>query len=429
MEGFTDYAALVADDRVHGSLYVDPDVHGDELERIFTRGWVFVGHESEVPDPGNWVTRRLGREPVIMVRDRSGSVNVLANRCAHRGTTLCWEPCGTVSSFQCTYHAWTFGLDGQLKGVPYPGGFHGDKSGLGLDRPGQVADHRGFVFANVSGDAGPLSEHLGPGGTELLDRLCDLSPTGRVRLGGGWIGHRIASNWKMWPESDNDGYHLGWVHASMVKATPDTYYQETVLGGEGGNQSLAVDHGRGHFELDLRPSYRSELAWLGAGRDKVAGYVDALVAARGAERAERLLWDGPPHAMIFPNLFLGEMNVAVVEPLGPAETIHRHTAVQLEGVDESFNRRLLRQSEAAMGPAGFIVPDDAVTAERMQAGFAGARRAWAGVGDRGRAWIDLSRGLARERVDETGRRSSHVTDETTNRAFWRHYRTVMDGRR
>lgn len=411
-----DYAALVADDRVHGSLYVDEDVYVDEMARIFTDGWVFVGHESEVPEPGDWVTRRLGAEPVILVRDRDGRANVLANRCAHRGTALCWEPRGRSGSFQCTYHAWTFGLDGQLKGVPYPGGFHGDKEGLGLDRPGQVDAYRGFVFANPSGTAPPLAEHLGPGGVELLDRLCDLSPTGRITIGGGWIGHRIASNWKMWPESDNDGYHLGWVHASMVKAAPDTYYQDTVLGGEGGNRSLAVDHGRGHFELDFRPSYKAELAWLGVHREKVAAYCEALAAAHGPQRAERLLWEGPPHAMIFPNLFLGEMNLAIVEPLGPGATIHRHTAVQLEGVDEAFNRRLLRQSEAAMGPAGFIVPDDAVTAERMQAGFAG-----------GRGWVDLSRGLQREQRGADGRRRGHVTDETTNRAFWQHYRRVMTG--
>jgi hypothetical protein len=363
-----------------------------------------------------------------MVRDRTGAVNVLANRCAHRGTALCWEPGGHSNSFQCTYHAWTFGLDGTLKGVPYPGGFHRDKAGLGLDRPGQVGSYRGFVFAELSGEAGPLAEHLGPGGTELIDRLCDLSPTGCIGVSRGWIGHRVASNWKMWPESDNDGYHLGWVHASMVKASPDTYYEDTVLGGEGGNRSLAVDHGNGHFELDFRPSYKTELAWLGATRAKVATYCDALAAARGDERAEQLLWDGPPHAMIFPNLFLGEMNLAIVEPVAPGVTVHRHTAVQLEGVDEAFNRRLLRQSEAAMGPAGFIVPDDAVTAERMQAGFAGARRQWSGWGDRGRAWVDLSRGLEREEVDDAGRRRGHVTDETTNRAFWHHYRTVMAAR-
>jgi phenylpropionate dioxygenase-like ring-hydroxylating dioxygenase large terminal subunit len=418
----SDYAALVLEDRVHGSLYVDPDVYDDEMDRIFTRGWVFVGHESEIPERGDWVTRRIGREPVIMVRDRSSRVHVLANRCAHRGTALCWEPCGRSSSFQCTYHAWTFGLDGTLKGVPYPGGFHREKASLGLDRPGQVEEYRGFVFANQSGDAGPLSEHLGPHGFELIDRLCDLSPTGRIRVDGGWIGHRIASNWKMWPESDNDGYHLNWVHASMVKAAPDTYYQETMLGGEDGNQSLAVDHGRGHVELDIRPSYRRELAWLGTTREKVPQYCDDLVAARGAERAERLMWDGPPHALIFPNLFLGELNLAIVEPLGANETVHRHTAVLFDGVDDAFNRRLMRQSEAAMGPAGFIVADDAVTAERMQSGFAASRSDWAASG---RAWIDLSRGLEREELGEDGRARARVSDETTNRGFWRQYRTVM----
>src|SRR5207248_4131475 len=134
----------------------------------------------------------------------------------------------------------------------------------------------------------------------------------------------------------------------------------------------------------------------------------------GPQRARELLRAGPPHAMIFPNLFLGEMNLAIVEPVAPAVTIHHHTAVQLEGVDEAFNRRLLRQSEAALGPASFIVPDDAVTAERMQRAFAGcASLRAAGMGG---AWIDLSRGMEREEVDPaSGRRAGHVTDETTNR--------------
>lgn len=416
MAAIPDYAALVQPERVHGGLYTDPDVYADEMDRIFTRGWAFVGHEAEVPSSGDWVTRRLGSEPVIMVRDRTGDVNVLANRCAHRGTALCWQASGHNGSFQCNYHGWTFGLDGRLKGVPYPGGFQGDKAALGLDRPGQVDAYRGFVFANMSGDAGPLASHLGPGGVELLDRLCDLSPTGRISVGGGWIGHRVRSNWKMWPESDNDGYHLNWVHASMVKSAPDTYYEETVLGGEDGNRSLAVDLGDGHFELDFRPSYRAELAWLGADRTKVAAYCEALEAARGVETAKQLLWDGPPHAMVFPNLFLGELNLAIVEPMAPGVTVHRHTAVLFEGVDEAFNRRILRQSEAAMGPAGFIVPDDAVTAERMQSAFAG-----------GRGWIDLSRGLAREQITD-GRRVGQVSDETTNRAFWAQYRHVMTSR-
>ena len=280
------------------------------------------------------------------------------------------------------------------------------------------------MFADIGGEAGPLADHLGPGGQGLLDRLCDLSPTGSIDLSAGWIGHRVRSNWKMWPESDNDGYHLNWVHSSMVAAAPDTYYQDVVLGGETGNRSLAVDWGNGHVELDFRPSYDRELAWLGTSRDKVAPYCAALEAAHGAERAEHLLWQGPPHALVFPNLFLGEMNVVRIEPVAADEMIHWHTAVQLEQVEPAFNRRLLRQSEAALGPASFIVPDDAVTAERMQSAVTAARPSWSQAR---RAWLDMSRGMSREETDDTGRRAALVSDETTNRGFWRQYRQVMTG--
>jgi hypothetical protein len=104
--------------------------------------------------------------------------------------------------------------------------------------------------------------------------------------------------------------------------------------------------------------------------------------------------------------------------------VHWHTAVQLEGVDPSFNRRLLRQSEAALGPASFIVPDDAVTAERMQSAVTAARPSWS---PQQRAWLDMSRGMSREETDDAGRRAALVSDETTNRGFWRQYRRVMAG--
>jgi phenylpropionate dioxygenase-like ring-hydroxylating dioxygenase large terminal subunit len=418
----TDYQALVRDDRVHGSLYVEPGVFRDEMTRIFHRGWSFIAHASEVPEPGCWITRRIGLEPYILTRDMDGRLHALANRCSHRGTALCWEERGRSKHFQCTYHGWSFALDGRLTGVAYRGGLNKDMGELGLDRAGQVEAYRGFIFVNPSGTAGPLAAHLGTGGQALIDRLCDLSPQGSIRVPPTWIGHRIASNWKMWPESDNDGYHFQFVHSSTVKAAPDTYYQETVLGGESGNISHAVDHGQGHFELDLRPSYKAPLAWLGTTQEKTPEYCTAMESAYGAERAGQLMMDGPPHAMIFPNLFLGELNLAIVEPVAPNITVHHHTAVQLEGVDARINRRILRQSEAALGPASFIVPDDAVTAEKMQSGFGGASPE--NHAAQGKAWIDLSRGMARETMDGP-RRVGQVSDETTNRAFWRHYRDVM----
>jgi phenylpropionate dioxygenase-like ring-hydroxylating dioxygenase large terminal subunit len=416
-----DYGALVKDDRVHGSLYTDARVFADEMRRIFLKGWVFVGHESEIPKAGDWVTRRLGLEPVIMVRDEAGEVRVLANRCAHRGTMLCWQAQGSGRrSFQCSYHGWVYSLSGALRSFPGKSGFNRDKGELGLDRPGQVERYQGFVFANQSGDAGPLAAHLGPGGMALIDRAVELSPTGKLAIRGGWIGQRIESNWKMWPESDNDGYHLAVAHASLQKAVPGTQYDAALFSVELENTSQARDHGQGHVELELRTGYDSELAWLGTSRDKVAGYHRALVEAYGAAAADRILWDGPPHALIFPNLFLGEANLAIIQPIAPGETVHYHTPLMLDGVDEALNRRILRQSEAAMGPASFLLPDDAVIAERMQQGFRAGRQ-------EGRGWIDLTRGLNREREDAHGR-VGHVSDEITNRGFWRHYRGVMTGR-
>lgn len=415
-----DYATLIESRRIHGSLYTDPDVFADEMVRLFLQGWVFVGHESEVPNPGDWVTRQLGLEPVIMVRLASGEVRVVSNRCAHRGTTLCHGTSGSgARAWHCSFHGWVYSLSGELRGVPGRSGFEGALDSIHLDRPGQVDSYQGFVFANQSGDAGPLAQHLGAGGMALIDRAVSLSPTGRLALSAGWLGQRIDSNWKMWPESDNDGYHLGVTHASFRQAIPDTQYEAALFVPELTNTSQARDHGSGHVELELRTGYDAELAWLGTSRDKVAHYVTALIDAYGEEAADRVLWDGPPHALIFPNLFLGEMNLAIIQPVSPSETIHFHTPLLLDGVDASLNRRILRQSEAGMGPASFLLADDAVIAERMQCSFAAGRQP-----DRG--WVDLSRGLSRER-NEAGHKVGHVSDETTNRGFWLHYQQRMLG--
>ena len=419
-----DYRELVHTDRVHGSLLHDPEIFADEMERIFVQGWVFVGHESEVKNDGDWVRRQLGNESVLMVRAENAEVNVLANRCSHRGTALCWEHKGNTAFFQCTYHNWRFGLDGGLRAVPFPDGYSKPKEDLGLDRAGQIASYRGFVFANLDGSAGSIDEHLGPAGYELIDRLCEMSPSGTIDLSKGWIGHRVQSNWKLWPESDSDGYHVGFVHASMSAST-DTYYDDVAVGGDAVKSSRAVDYGRGHLELDWRPSYKKELSWLGVTRERVKEYYSALAQRVGNDLADQMLWDGPPHAFLFPNLFLGETVIAIVEPVAPGEMIHHHTSVQFDGADEAFNERLLRQTEAAVGPASFITTDDAITAERIQAGVSGTDRSWSSTS---RGWIDLSRGLHREEINDDGVRSSDASDETTNRGFWYRYLDAMSGK-
>src|SRR5437763_16182454 len=158
-----DYVTLVRDDRIHSHLYTDQQIFADEMERIFHRGWVFVGHASEIPRAGDFVTRPIGTQPAIMVRGRDGEIAVFLNRCMHRGTMLCAAERGTARSFACPYHGWTYDLGGALLGVPYPGGYDAsfDKGVRDLTRAPRLEIYRGFVFASLSPTALTLEAHLG----------------------------------------------------------------------------------------------------------------------------------------------------------------------------------------------------------------------------------------------------------------------------
>jgi phenylpropionate dioxygenase-like ring-hydroxylating dioxygenase large terminal subunit len=408
-----DYKTLVQDDRIHASLYTDARIFADEMDRIFHRGWVFVGHASEIPRPGDFVTRRVGAQPVIMVRGRDDDVSVFVNRCRHRGTMLCPGERGHARTFACPYHGWTYDLQGDLIGVPYPGGYAAlDKGEHGLQRAPRVSSYRGFVFASFAATGITLAEHLGAA-AGLIDRSCDLSPVGEIELTAGWVKHRCAANWKTLPENDSDGYHLGFVHLALFKTVRMQY--QRVVGDEKAIKAVVRDWGHGHIEIDWSPGYQRPFEWFGGASGPVIDdYVAALERRDGPEVARRRIMQGPAHALIFPNLFLGETNIAIVEPVDVEECVHWHTPMFWKGVPQ-FNGRLLRMAEAGMGPASFLMPEDLIIATRNQQGLHA----------RTPEWLLLSRGLNREYVDPEGRAVSHVTDETTNRALWRHYRAVM----
>lgn len=406
-----DVAALIETDRVHGSLYTNDALFEQEMQKIFYEGWVFVGHDSEIPAVGEYVRRTLGREEVLMVRQRDNSVAVLANRCTHRGNLLRVEKHGKDKYFTCAYHGWVFDLAGKLKDVPYPGGFAKDKAELGLQVV-RSETYRGFVFAAFNDAAPPLMEHLGRAKT-LIDRSCDMSPTGRIKLTAGWAKQRFEANWKMLPENDTDGYHVNDVHASFAQVI-SSQYDSAVIASEESLRSQTKAWGNGHTELYFSPTYKRYLEWLNTSADRYPDYVAQMKAFHGEEKADQILRDGPPHAAIFPNLFLGEMNIVIFLPINANECVQWHTPMLLEGAPDEMNARIIRNSEGAMGPAAFLLADDSVISERQQI----ALRDRAG-------WMDLSRGLNREHVDDTGVVVSHISDETTNRGFWQHYKKVM----
>lgn len=413
----TNYNELIKEDQTHGSCYTDPRIFEEELERIFYRTWVFVGHESETPKAGDFVTRLIGRQPVVMVRNKDRQVQVLLNRCAHRGSAVCTVAQGNAKVFTCPYHGWTYDLNGALLGASYPGGYDQtfEKKDYGLAHASRQESYRGFVFASLSKDGVSLEEHLGHART-LIDQSCDLSPEGEIDLSAGWVRHRYKANWKMLLENDTDGYHLSFVHAAFLRAV-DSHYDGSTTN-EPEIKSILRDWGNGHTEIDFTPGYTQPLEWFGGGGEgKFASYLAAMEKRYGKEAANRLIFNGPPHAIIFPNLFLAEMNIVIFQPINVDESVQWHTPMFLKGAPE-LNARLLRQSEGALGPASLVVPEDAAIAARNQIGLQA----------RNPEWIKLGRGLGREFIDDRSRRVGHMTDETTNRGLWRHYRQVMTAR-
>lgn len=409
-----DYHELIQDSRVHGSLYTNPEVFADELQRIWYKTWVFVGHASEIPQPGDYVRKKLGLQDIIMTRDKSGDVNLLVNKCAHRGNLVCDDAAGNSSSFRCPYHGWTYSNKGDLLGYPYRQGYGGrGKLDLGLGRVPRVAEYHGFVFGSFATEGPTLLEHLGDAAGEI-DRLARLSPEGTVQLDAGWLRHRTRANWKLLAENETDGYHPQFVHGSIFSVTGSP------IGALYSDKSTAVTRafGNGHSENDLRPEFRKfaePMRWFGSTPEKSPKYTAAMREAYGDE-ADQIMIEGAPHVMIFPNLFIAEIQVFNIQPVSAGECVQYSTAVQFGGAEE-INRRMVSQSIGSVGPAGMLLADDTEMYERNQKGAELLEP----------QWFEISRGLGRERDDEQGRRIGGATDETAMRAFWQNYLQIMTG--
>lgn len=414
MAPISSWGEMIRPDRVRGALYRDPAIFELELQRIWYRTWVYVGHESEIPKPHDFVLKSIGLQPIVMSRGADGKVHLLLNRCTHRGNQVCSRERGNTPMHTCPFHAWNFGSDGSLIGYAFPDGYKDlDKSQLGLGRVPRVASYRGFVFGSFAHEGPSLEEHLG-GAAETIDRLCLTSPEGEIEVTAGFLKHRVKANWKFILENETDGYHPAFVHSSIFSVA------DSEIGGLYGAKSTALtrDYGNGHTELDLRPEFRKRdapMSWFGTTAEKLPDYVSKMTSAYGAEKARKIMIDGTPHVMIFPNLFIAEIQMFVIQPLGVEDSVQHVTALQFKGVPD-LNRRMRQQTMGSVGPAGFLLADDSEMYERTQRGMHASDT----------DWVYLGRGTHRERRDEDGFLVAHATDEVPSRGIWKHYRSLME---
>jgi phenylpropionate dioxygenase-like ring-hydroxylating dioxygenase large terminal subunit len=217
-------ASLVQPGRVHRRLYTDPVIFNLEMERIFGAAWVYLGHESQIRQPGDYFATRLGRKPVVMVRDVDGVVRVIHNQCAHRGALVVATEKGNTGEFICCYHGWTYHLNGRLKAVPlnhgYPNQFDPDDPKVGMLQVPRVASYRGFVFASEATSGPSLEEWLGHM-TTSFDDLVDRAPDGEIEVAGGVFKHAFDANWKVYFENLCDAAHPLFVHRSSIDAAQE----------------------------------------------------------------------------------------------------------------------------------------------------------------------------------------------------------------
>lgn len=241
-------------------IHNDEAVYDAEVDRIFGNGWLFVGHTDEIPEPGDYVSRTVGDDPFVLVRDDDGHVRVFFNSCRHRGAKVCRSEKGNASHFRCPYHAWTYDNSGDVVGIPRvnEGYRHLDPQTKSLHEPPNVAEYEGMVFLSMDPDAPPLEEYLGDY-TWYLDGVFELFDWEVVGDPHRW---EVDANWKIPAENTADAYHVYITHKSAMEANiSPTYADEDIS-----NESLAFTDLGGHlFNLHLierRDSLLEEMAHL-----------------------------------------------------------------------------------------------------------------------------------------------------------------------
>jgi p-cumate 2,3-dioxygenase subunit alpha len=411
-------AGLIVDDReegifrVHRSAFVDKEIFELERSLIFDRSWLFAGHASEFPEPGDFITRTVAGRPLILVRSDDGEIRALMNTCRHRGNLVCREHKGRGAEvFRCFYHGWIYNTRGELKGIPgeaaYSASF--DRDALGLEPAPRTHNHRGMIFVSFTHDIESFADYMG----EALVVINNTLDQGDMEFAEGHLKYSMRANWKLLVENSMDGYHAAFTHERFFK-----HFMTSVgLGNAALNvtasssapPSSTMPLGNGHVTIGY-PSSQSRVSPGHEYRESYAGEELAqqramLVKRHGADKA-RMIENGSGNYLIFPNLIIidGWHVFRTFYPSSPDYMEINGWACLPKEDTPMLRQAKLEWYLGFQGPGGFATPDDVEALEGCQMGFATHKEV---------EWSDISRGMKGNNAGGPG--------ELQMRVFWREW--------
>lgn len=367
---------------VSTDIFTDPALYARELDRIFRRTWLYVGHDTQIPEPGDYLTNYLAENEVIVIRGRDRQVRVLRNQCAHRGNKVCLFDRGNAPAFSCTFHGWRYDDQGQLVGVPFLAeGYHGevDFAGWGLQRAPRVESYGGFIFASWDRDIVGLDSYLG----DLrwyLDRLLVQEFLGGVEVVGGRQRYTMPTNWKLLAENfQGDDYHVQITHASYLRVLAEE--SQGLRGTVNLNDRLQVAvgypdriaHGLGALKVGTEPKDITRELQIAEqlGPEAVEWIRERDRRVRRFQRDDPVKLHLCSNINVFPNFSVVSGPNAIFgtgllqwHPRGPMVTEVWQWALVDRQAPEVVKRTALRELVGAQAAAGMLAPDDSENFER-----------------------------------------------------------------
>jgi benzoate/toluate 1,2-dioxygenase subunit alpha len=383
--------------RCRRDIFTDEEMFELEMKHIFEGNWVFLAHESQIPENNDYFTTWIGRQPVVITRDKTGELHGLINACAHRGATLCRRKHGNKGSFTCPFHGWTFSNAGRLLKVKdgktgdYPAAFNTEGS-HDLKRIPRFESYRGFLFGSLNEDVLPLAEHLGTA-TVVIDQMVDAAPEG-IEVLRGTSSYVYDGNWKLQMENGADGYHVSSVHWNYSATMGHRNYESEgtrAVDPDGWSKSVggvySFEHG--HILLwtkllnpEVRPVYEHRAE---------------LEARLGKERTDFIVGQ-TRNLGVYPNVYLMDQFSTQIRVVRPVSVNHTEVTIYCfapKGESAKERATRIRQYEDFFNVSGMGTPDDLEEFRACQTGYTGA----------GELWNDLSRGATHwvEGADENAK--------------------------